>query len=73
MAVHISSALGWRKAQKGSTESGFTKSPAVLNTRSATSILAAYDNSEEAGRSEAGEYIKRTVDVLLLKRTQILQ
>lgn len=73
MAVHISSVLSWKKVQKENARFGFAKSPVALNMRLATSILAAYDNPQEAGSSEAGDYFKRAVDVLLLRRIQILQ
>jgi hypothetical protein len=68
MTVHMSRVLGWKKVEKGNAKFGFVKIPAALNKRLATSILAAYDNPQEAG-----DYFKRTVDALLLKRTQILQ
>jgi hypothetical protein len=74
MTVHISRMLGWKKVEKRSLPKyGIAKSSIALNTRLATSILGAYDIPQEIRSPETNGCLGRTVDALLLKRTQMLQ
>jgi hypothetical protein len=66
--------LGWKKVEKQSQPKfGIVKAPIAPNTRLAISILAAYDILQEIRSSESNVCLGRTVDALLLKRTQMLQ
>ena len=74
MTVRISRMLGWKKVEKRSLPKfGIAKGPIAPNTRLAISILAAYDIPQEIRSSETNACLGRTVDALLLKRTQMLQ
>ncbi len=74
MTVKIIGLFGWKRIQKTRTSKfGVTKNPVARDTKLAVSILAAHDVVPEIDGFRSEQNIERTMDIFLLKRTQILQ
>lgn len=74
MTVQIKAELGWEKNEREkSSKLGIVGNKSVPVRPESISIISAYDILEQAGSSETNAYITRTVDALLIRRTQMLQ
>ncbi len=74
MAGSISRRLGWKRTRgKTAPKLGITKDQASTKIYGAASMLTAYDLSLTTNEHVSKNYTEAAIDVLLLKRTQLLQ
>lgn len=74
MAVSASRWFGWKRTRgKSAPKLGITRDQVSMVIFGATSMLTAYDLSLTTNKHVSKNYSEAAIDVLLLKRTQLLQ
>lgn len=74
MAISISRRLGWKRTRdRSAPKLGISKDPASTKRYETASMFNAYDLLLTANEHVSKNYSDAAIDVLLLKRTQLVQ